>query len=89
MDLNQLRNLLTQDEYGRLEFKREWYKLDSENSETKKRERGELTKDVLSLANGNIIVAGEEAYLIIGADPKIEADGRRATHDVDPNKITP
>jgi hypothetical protein len=77
MDSRDLQRLLSQEEGPTLEFKREWYKLDDPNHDTKKRQRGELVKDVLSLANGNASVAGEPAYLIIGVDDKLDESGCR------------
>jgi hypothetical protein len=84
MDAERLRLLLQKSyETGAREFKREWYKIDASNpGPTVKRQKGELTKDILSLANGNAIVAGEEAYLIIGASNQINAEGTRDLFDV-------
>jgi hypothetical protein len=88
MDTDKLVYLLLRDERGTLEFKREWYKIDSSDKVTTKRERGELIKDILSLANGNAIVAGEEAYLIVGASDKLNTKGGRDLFDVGDVQIT-
>lgn len=70
MDAEIVKFLLTQPESAILEFKRRPYNLDSDNAETKKRQRDELIKDILSLANGSPTTVGDKAYLIIGADDK-------------------
>lgn len=82
MNRERLLLLLQRKEGPGLEFKQEWYKLDDPNGETKKRQRGELVKDILSLANGNATTAGEDAYLIIGAADTRSEDGHRMLHDV-------
>jgi hypothetical protein len=79
----ELRRLLRQPEGPTLEFKQEWYKLDSLDSNIKSRQRDELIKDILSLANGSPSTAGKKAYLIIGADEKINPDGDRTLYDVE------
>jgi hypothetical protein len=85
MDVEKLKQLLFQTERATLDFKREWYKIDDSNGETKKRQRSELIKDILALANGNAVVAGETAYLIIGADDQLdEENGRRLYSVSDP-----
>lgn len=80
--------LIARDEGPTLEFKRELYRLDDENPETKKRQRDELIKDILALANGNAIVAGDEAFLVIGADDVLGSDGRRPLFDVGEHRLT-
>lgn len=65
---DQLRALLSKPEAATLDFKREFYKLNDPDQLTKEKQRGEFTKDILALANGNAANAGETAYLIIGAD---------------------
>lgn len=89
MDAEQLRLLLSQNEGPSLEFKRDFYKIDSSDGETKRRQRDELIKDILSLANGNASVAGESAYLIIGADDALNADGSRDLYDVGELTLSP
>jgi len=76
-----LQLLLSRDEGPTLEFKREWYKLSGEG-ESKARQRDELIKDILSLANGNAYSAGETAYLIVGAENQRNEDGSRTLYDV-------
>jgi Putative DNA-binding domain len=85
---DKLRILLQSKETGTLEFKQEWYKIDGTDTRAAKHQKGELTKDILSLANGNAIVAGEEAYLIIGAGNELNADGTRDLFDVAQTNIT-
>jgi hypothetical protein len=77
-----LRRLLRQPEGPALEFKREWYKIDSLDSNIKGRQRDELIKDILALANGSPSTAGDKAYLIIGADEQRNYEGNRALYDI-------
>jgi hypothetical protein len=53
----------------------------------KKRQRDELIKDILALANGNAIVAGDKAFLVIGADDVLGSDGRRPLFDVGEHRL--
>lgn len=82
MNREDLQLLLGQEESATLEFKRELYKIEDPNGKIKRRQRDELIKDILSLANGNASAAGKIAYLIIGADDKLNADGSRNLYDV-------
>ncbi len=84
MNVEQLKLLLQQDEGPTLEFKREWYKIDAEG-EAKNRNKGELVKDILALANGNAYSAGEIAYLVIGVNNEFNVDGCRELTDVGNN----
>jgi hypothetical protein len=88
MDSRHLEQLLTQQESGSLDFKQEFYKLDTGADEARKREKHELIKDILALANGNPSVAGETAYLVIGASNKAGPDGRRMLRTVNENVRT-
>lgn len=74
--------LLGQDESSTLDFKSEWYKIDSDNKKANQTQKGELIKDILALANGNSNVAGETAYLVIGADDEFCRNGKRELFDV-------
>jgi NB-ARC domain len=81
MDTNQLKSLLSQTENPKLEFKRKWYSgadaLDDKGW-------GELLKDIIALANGNIGYTGRSAYLIIGADDTDPEFGQlRLTFNID------
>jgi hypothetical protein len=78
----ELRRLLRRLEDPSLEFKREWYKVNDPDSNIKNRQRAELIKDVLALANGSPSTAGKKSYLIIGADEQLGPDGNRILHDV-------
>ncbi len=82
MDRQILESLLQRSESATLEFKREFYDLDAANGEAKKRQKHEMVKDILALANGNTNVAGETAYLIIGADDALDEEGNRALFDI-------
>ncbi len=83
-----IEQILASPESATIEFKRRMYRIDDADPETKKHQRDELIKDILSLANGNAIVAGEPAYLVIGADDQIGSDGKRTLYDVSPTGIT-
>lgn len=83
MKLEQLRSLLTQEESPTLEFKKQWYAIDSPQQQTKDAQKEEFIKDILALANGSATTAGETAYLIIGPDDKErDANGQRILHPV-------
>jgi len=82
MDSEQLRQLLTQQESATLDFKQEFYHLDTGSGEARKREKHEMIKDILALTNGNPSGAGETAYLVVGAGDTIDADGNRALYSV-------
>lgn len=82
MDSQMLESLLQRPESATLEFKREFYDIDAANGEAKKRQTHEMIKDILALANGNANVAGETAYLIIGADNTLDDEGNRALFDI-------
>lgn len=89
MDETRLRILLTQSENANLEFKEAFYKLTPPKDETWQRQRAELIKDILALANGNANVAGEPSYLIIGVADLIGPDGDRAIHGVGDLTVKP
>lgn len=75
MDARQLRKLLQQPESPKLDFKRELH-LDN------KRAWGELIKDLIAIANGNIDTANQDGYLIIGADDELKPNKTRDLFDV-------
>lgn len=81
-------SLLFRNESPTLEFKRELYKLDDIDKEIKKTQRDEFIKDILALANGNSVVAGDKAFLIIGASNEKNEDGSRTLFDVGQNRLT-
>lgn len=87
MTEEELRNLLSQPEGSALDFKQEWYQLEGKE-ETPKRQKQELVKDILSLANGNTNTAGQDAYLIIGAADKFDENGIRPLQDMGELTIT-
>ncbi len=81
MDRDLLLDLLRHSESPKLEFKREWYKL--EDPSLRDAQLGELLKDVVALANGGVGYVGKTGYLIIGADDNDPAPGEeRNTCDV-------
>jgi len=79
--LEQLPLFLTQNESPALEFKSQWYGIDG-NTEGAKRQKDELIKDILALANGNAESSGETAFLVVGAKDEREPDGTRNVGDV-------
>jgi hypothetical protein len=87
LDSNKLQQLLSQKEGPNLEFKREFYKIYEGQNEARKRQKHELIKDILSLANGNESVAGETAYLIVGADNRVNEFGSRDLYDTSGSKL--
>jgi WD40 repeat protein len=77
MDDAKLRQLITQPEGVKLEFKRDLYRFVSKDERTHRLDGKlydpqwhEFLKDIISLANGNIGTAHEDAYLIIGVEDK-------------------
>lgn len=82
MDATALQQLLGQPESATLEFKQAMYRIDDPDGESKKRQRGELIKDILSLANGNASVAGQTSYLVIGAADQVGEDGSRRLYNI-------
>jgi hypothetical protein len=82
IDPDRIRQLLLQDESPTLEFKSEMFRIFDEDGTVRDRQRDELIKDILSLANGSASTAGEMAYLIIGAENSRAADGTRELHDI-------
>jgi predicted HTH transcriptional regulator len=70
MDSILLRNLISSSESSTLEFKREFYDLNSIDQVANKRLKDEMIHDILALANGSISTVGETAYLIIGVEEK-------------------
>ncbi len=81
MNVDQLVELIQRDEGPTLEFKRAWYPIDAEATEARERSRGELIKDVLSLANGSASTAGDKAYLVVGVSDTRDENGGRETYD--------
>ena len=55
-------SLIEKGENSRVDFKREWYKKDDF--------KGELVKDIISLANGGLDTVGQSGYLLIGINDK-------------------
>lgn len=82
MNPEQLRQLIRQPEGLKLDFKQEFYHLDLTDAKGRERQWGELIKDVLSLANGNVNLVGETGYLIFGVGDHINPDGTRDLFDV-------
>ena len=82
MDPITLKKLLRKHEGANLEFKRQWYELENPTQRKAEGDKGEMIKDILSLANGNTNVAGEESYLVIGVSNEIDERGNRELFDI-------
>jgi hypothetical protein len=88
MDQETLRELIRQPEGLRIEFKSEFYHLELHDPEARTRQWGELSKDVLALANGNVNIAGETRHIICGVGDTINEDQTRQVIDVGKVNIT-
>ncbi len=73
----QILQLINQPESPTLEFKQEFYAISDPKQEKKKRQKDELLKDLLALANGSIETVGETSYLIVGIADEVQPDGTR------------
>ncbi len=73
--------LVNQEESATLEFKREWYRLEA-NPKERQRQKDELIKDILALANGNVYSMADVAFLVVGVGDERDQDGNRTLHDV-------
>ncbi|MFB8797755.1 MAG: tetratricopeptide repeat protein [Microcoleus sp.] len=82
MDSQQLRQLISQPEGLKLDFKRELHKLKHPNKDYAKQQRDEFIRDILSLTNGNFNTADQTGYLIIGVGDELRSDGTRDLFDV-------
>lgn len=76
-------HLLPLDESGWLDFKRDMYAVFDKQAKNHEWQRNELTRDIISLANGNTQSVGKTAYLIIGAANARNSDNSRDLFDVD------
>jgi hypothetical protein len=93
MDVEQLRQLVSQPrETAKVDFKIQFYKISEPKplesaaiqkwKDTKDQQWAEIVKDILALTNGNIGTVQQTAYLIIGSDDKLKADGTPNLQDV-------
>jgi len=93
MDSQQLRQLISQPEGLKLDFKRELHKLKHSDKDYAKQQRDEFIRDILSLTNGNFNTAEQKGYLIIGVGDELKSDGTRDLFDVsnplNPKQILP
>lgn len=76
----ELREILRQPEGPKLEFKQSFYQIHASDPKQCNREWGELVKDILALANGNIGFASQKGYLIIGVGDSLDSSGNRSLH---------
>ena len=64
MNSDLLQQLIRQPEGLKLDFKRKFYDIDTDNQEGRERQWGELIKDILALANGNVNVVGGTGWTV-------------------------
>jgi hypothetical protein len=83
-----LRELLSQDESPNLDFKKEIHDIDNPNSYIQQQAIDELVKDVIALANGNAVFAGETAHLVFGANDTKDESGKRPISDIGNHRLT-
>lgn len=88
MEKERLWELIRQPEGLKLDFKSKFYQLDLQDPKARERQWGELIKDILALANGNVNIAGETGHIIFGIGDKIFPDGSRELIDVGNIQIT-
>jgi HEAT repeat protein len=81
MDQGDLRRLIAQTEGLKLDFKRR-YEFNHHNPKVRRGQWDEFIKDVLALTNGNVGVANQTAYLVIGVGDEPSPDGIRALFDM-------
>src|SRR5687767_10079132 len=82
MQGEEILDLLHSTEGLKLDFKREFYKIDDHDPQVRNRQWNELIKDVLALANGNVGVSNQPGRLIIGVSDQVNNDGSRDLFDV-------
>jgi HEAT repeat protein len=80
MGERELRELIAQPEGLKLDFKR-GYKFNHPDQNVRKGQWDEFIKDVLALINGNVGVADQSAYLVIGVGDELHSDGTRDLFD--------
>ena len=73
--------LIYQDEYAKLDFKRQWYWDSETDKKDLKKKKLELYKDLIALANGNEFYIKNPSYLVIGIEEKKETP--HEVHHVD------
>lgn len=96
MRLEELEELLRNRESPKLDFKREYklYDRPPANTDEKmwadyvKGQWDELVKDIVALANGNVGTAGQDGFLVIGADDELPSLGVRQIYDTSRLEIT-
>lgn len=81
MNREKLQELIRRPEGLKLDFKQEFYHIESKDKEARERQWGELIKDIVALTNGNVNIAGETGYIIIGVGDETTS-GMRALFDV-------
>ena len=79
LNAGELEALLLKKEDPALDFKLEWYALGHADKAARNRQRDELVKDLLALANGSASTVGRVAHLVAGAADKLPADGSPRT----------
>lgn len=74
--------LLQEQESVYLEFKQKMYQINCGKEQGEAIHKGELIKDVLSLANRNVAYIGKTSYLIIGASNDQDENGHREIFNI-------
>jgi len=85
---NELSQLIRQPEGLKLDFKRELYKINHSDGKVRSKHWDEFIKDILALVNGNVGVADQPAFLIIGVGDELRADGTRDLYDIGNIRVT-
>src|SRR5258707_368246 len=83
MNCDELRVLLRQEEVPNVEWKRQWFKYDTDRRKTQNQLKHELVRDILALANINASYAGTAGRLIVGAADKLNMDGSRDLFNIE------
>jgi len=76
-----LDKLLIMQENPKLDFKRDMYKISGKGQDVP-RQKDEMIKDVLAIANGNTSFVGESGFLVIGVSDTVDGFGVREIHGV-------
>jgi len=82
---HELLEIIHKTETPTLEFKSTFYTLQDVLGNENKRQKDEMLRDILALANGSIETVGQPAYLIFGVSDQISDDGHRKIVGVEPN----
>lgn len=82
LNVTEIKALLSQPEGPKLDFKSR-LNIYHEDKEAQRRARDELIRDILAIANGNALVAGQTGYLIFGAADQVQEGQTRKLYSVE------